>query len=305
MLSKFKSLSKVLFRNKICSYRKINKTLKLYNSDATTIQDSTKEKEYDDKSNMYLQISACLSKTDVYDNDIEKKEKILNTLKKYSFDPNLEEISKLVDLESDKKIEVDNDLIEKFVIEELSEEEFADDTGVRFIRPPHTKKELKNVLDEADKIYEDNKHILLSNDEEVNSKIKTKQIEKIPNYLTLRALSYPHTDSQILLMGVQRNSDLHSLYISQILNQYSPDLISVHLPPDLPIFMAAEANYQKDWRSFIKKSQDYSFLVNPLPQSVHEVFMSPLKMERLFDYNFAFSDDIKLSPKIIFSKQSK
>lgn len=275
--------------------------------------------------NIYLQIISCLTKLGELDYVDEKNKftKFKELLSDQNIKINDEEIMTLIKLSNSKKyvnkeisteeLEKDGnfsemmDYIEKIVNEELSEEEFVDKNKmkIRFKRPPHTLNELKSVLEEAEGIYEKNKNILLENDKETLDEVNQKFLSKIPNYLILRNLTYPATNSEIIVVGVQKNSNLHSLFLSNLLENVTPDMIAVHIPPDIPLFIKAEGNFKNDWRSFVAANENFHFLLNPLPNSVNDVLISVKKMEKIFDENFAYSKEISISPKIIFSQQSK
>jgi hypothetical protein len=274
--------------------------------------------------NLYLQIISCLKKLGVLDdlteeNKFEKFKEILNDQKVKIND---EEIMKLInlsntkkyvnkeinenDLEKDEQFSEIMDYVQKIINEELSEEEFTEGNKmkIRFKRPPHTLNELKSVLEQAEEIYQKKRKILMNDDEQVKKETSEKFLMKIPNYLLLRSLTYPTTNSEIIVVGVKRNSNLHSLFLSNFLESFKPDMISVHLPPDIPLFIKAEGNFKNDWRSFVAANENFHFLINPLPNSVNDILITPRKMELMFDENFALSKEISVSPKMIFSYQS-
>lgn len=274
--------------------------------------------------NLYLKIISCLNKLGELNESNEniKFDKFKEILNDQRVKINDEDIMKLINLSNTKKylnneITEDNlekdeqfsqimDYVKKIINEELSEEEFAQENkmNIRFKRPPHTLNELKSVLEQAEDIYQKNRKNLMENDVQVKEEAKEKFIAKIPNYLVLRSLTYPQTNTEIIVIGVKRNSNLHSLFLSNFLESIKPDMISVHLPPDIPLFIKAEGNFKNDWQSFVSVKENFHFLINPLPNSVNDLLISPNKMEKMFDENFALSKEISISPKMIFSYQS-
>lgn len=274
--------------------------------------------------NIYLQIASCLNKLGELDsvNEENKMNKLKEILSDKKIKINDEEIMQIINLSNSKKYlnkEIDDnelekdekysemmDYVQKIINEELSEEEFTENNkmNIRFKRPPHTLNELKSVFEEADEIYAKNRSLLMENDTKSMNEMKDNFSLKIPNYLVLRSLSFPATNSEITVVGVQRNSNLHALYLSNLLESIKPDLISVHLSPDNPLFIKAEGNFRNDWRSFVAAKENFHFLVNPLPSCVNDIVISSKKLEQIFDENFACSKEISVSPKIIFSNQS-
>lgn len=309
MLKNFKNaiLRNKTFQNTV-TYLKYNlfSTKRVYNKKLKLKKDSPPE-ELDNNpnildNNLYIQILSCLNKIN-QENDIEIKEKLQNILSNYKVNINDENIMNLIKNNSKDPSEI-KDILSKLIEEEVSEEEYASNSKVRFIRPPHTSKEMKNLLEEAEKIYEENKKILLFKDEDSKKEIKEKFLSNIPKYFTIRNLNYPETNSEILLIGVQRNSNLHSLFLNNILNNYSPELIALNLSPDHPMFINAESDYKKDWKTFVKTNEMFTFVVNPLPKSLLDIIITQKKLELIYKKTFANCDDIRVSPKIIFSSQS-
>jgi hypothetical protein len=295
----------------------------------------TEEELFSFSNNIYLQIYSCLDKLNAFDENNQEnqvvKEKINDLLNKNKFDVRIndQQIMRMITFKNNLKNEKnehieksnsENDVIdstldqneemmsyiEKIVHEEMSEEEYAEEneSNIRFIRPPHNKEELKKVFDDAEKIYEEKRNILFYNDKEIKNDYKEKFIEKVPNYFVMRALSYPQTGSEIFLLGVQRNSNIHSLYLANLLENYQPDMIAVHMQPDIPLFIDTEEDFNKDWVRGIKSQQEFRYMVNPLPKSVNEVILSASKIEKMIDYTFAYSENISISPKIVFAPQS-
>lgn len=328
--------SNTIFNNIKFPFTKIKrgtKSLKFTKSeDSLNIEQDDMNKHNEDlfsfSNNIYLQIYSCLDKLNAFDDNNQEnqgvKQKINDLLNKNKIDVKIndDQILKMITYknklksENNEQINVQNDsnkdnknemmsYIEKIVQEEMSEEEYAEEneTNIRFIRPPHNKDELKKVFQEAEKIYEEKRNILFYNDKDIKNSYKEKFIEKVPNYFVMRALSYPQTDTEIFLVGVQRNSNIHSLYLANLLENYKPDMIAVHMHPDLPLFIDTEEDFNKDWVRGITIKQESSYMVNPLPKSVNEVILSTNKIEKMIDYNFAYSDSISISPKIVFAPQ--
>jgi len=148
------------------------------------------------ESNFYLQILSCLSKST---DDTIIKNNLKTILKKNNITVNDEKLLDMISLsrgnlkENVEDNEELNDMIEGIIQEELSEEEFAKDKEVIFKRPPHSLNELKEVLEQSEKLYEANKQYLILNDDEITSKLKDDFFKKIPNNFILIILSNPDT----------------------------------------------------------------------------------------------------------------
>jgi hypothetical protein len=242
--------------------------------------------------NFYLQILSSLSKKEEY---TEIKEK----LQQYSH------LGKIDDSKISNLINSDNkEILERMIEDELSEEEHGDDKEIRFVRPPHSAEEMKRVLDEAENIYESNKHELLGKDEDYKNEKKNNFFKNIPKYFSIKNLYYPPTDSEIIVLGVQRNSSKHGHFLSSLIERIEPDMIATQLSTDIPFFINSSKDYQSDWKEFIKKNSDYKFLVDPLPQGINDMLISIKKIERLYNINLTTSEDFKIGPKVIISKQS-
>jgi hypothetical protein len=284
---------------------KINKKLNLKITEKITEKSTEKNNE----ENIYLKIYACLNKLKTIDVNDSQRELVNSYLEKNNI--NLEEYSHddILKFISNNKKNEDQAIsfLEKLVKEELSEEEFAEKNQkeIRFVRPPHNIIELQKVFNDVEKIYEDNKKYLFFNDSKIIDEERKKFTEKIPKYFQMRSLSYPETESEIFLMGVQRNSNIHSLYIADLLRNYKPDMIAVLMQPDLPLFLKCDGDYQEYWKGYVTGRFDSQFLVNPLPNSINEILLSPRKIEQLIDETFVHSNHISISPKIVFSSQSK
>lgn len=204
---------------------------------------------------MYLQVLSCLSKTEIDEND--RKEislKLKEIIKDEKIEINDEKIMNIINNESlvKKDPEEISEDVKKIIDAELSEEEYVQKNNFRFMRPPHTPQELKKVLNESERIYEENKKFLLVNDKQVLKNYTETFMKKIPRFFTLRKLVYPETKTEILLCGVRRNSNIHSAFLSKILEKLSPDAIMLHMPPDLPLFIETEEDYQTSISYLIK-----------------------------------------------------
>jgi hypothetical protein len=242
--------------------------------------------------NIYIQIASTLNKVD------DQNDKYKNILNNYGIEStNNDNLLNLINTQNAEEIK-------KLVEDELSEEEHGDEKEIRFRRPPHSKQELIDVFEQAEKIYEENKHILLENDIDIKTQNKNSFLEKIPKYFNIRRLVNPDTGSEIFILGVQRSSNLHAYFLNELLNKIEPDMIAVQLPPDHPMFINTYSTYQKEWDEFVTKNTDCKFLVNPLPKGLHDIILSKSKLEKLYCINFATTEDIQLGSKIIYSGQS-
>ena len=237
--------------------------------------DDLKNKKINLSSNFYLQIMSCLSKST---DDIEIKKKLIDILSKNKIEINDESLSKMLNLSKNENNEPNEQLqtmIDGIINEELSEEEFARENGKQIIfkRPPHSLEELKDVFHQSEKIYEENKPYLLQNDEQITAQITDDFFKKIPINFILRSLSYPVTNTDIVLCGVRKISNIHSLFLSDILYRVDPDQIVIQQSPDDPIFIDSNlGSYDKgktifyltnlyyiDWESFLKKARNSNF----------------------------------------------
>ena len=209
--------------------------------------DKILEKQINMEDNLYLQVLSCLSKIEKDDKDkTEIAFKIKDLLKDEKIEINDRKIMKIVDIENIKSKDKHqlSDEIKKIIDVELSEEEFVEKKNYRFIRPPHSPEELKKVLKESEKIYDENKPFLFFNDRKVNQNYEETFMKKIPRFFSMRKLVYPETNTEILLCGVRRNSNIHSVFLSKVLEKLSPDAIMLHMPPDIPLFIETNENYK-------------------------------------------------------------
>jgi hypothetical protein len=195
------------------------------------------------ENNVYLQVLSSLSKIN---NDEINKEESAKKLKEFLKDEKVEindkKILKIIDIESMKgKDDLFIDQVKKIIDAEMSEEEFVEKTQHRFVRPPHTPEELKKVLEQSEKIYEESKQFLFINDRHINQDYEETFKKKIPKFFTMRKMVYPPTKSEILVCGVRRNSNIHSVFLSKVLEKLNPDAIMVQMPPDDPIFIETGA----------------------------------------------------------------
>ena len=206
------------------------------------------EKKINKENNLYLQVLSCLSKIDQDENDKTKlSTKIKELLKNEKIVINDKKLMKIVEIQKNNINDKErlSDEIKKIIDAEMSEEEFVEKKNFRFLRPPHTPDELKKVFVEAEKIYEENKPFLFVNDVKVKENNTETFMKKIPKFFTVRKLVYPETNTEILLCGVRRSSNIHSVFLSKILEKLNPDAIMLHMPPDLPLFIETEDNYKK------------------------------------------------------------
>lgn len=209
--------------------------------------DKILEKQINMEDNLYLQVLSCLSKIEKDDKDkTEIAFKIKDLLKDEKIEIKDRKIMKIVDIENIKSKDKHqlSDEIKKIIDVELSEEEFVEKKNYRFIRPPHSPEELKKVLKESEKIYDENKPFLFFNDRKVNQNYEETFMKKIPRFFSMRKLVYPETNTEILLCGVRRNSNIHSVFLSKVLEKLSPDAIMLHMPPDIPLFIETNENYK-------------------------------------------------------------
>lgn len=208
--------------------------------------DNIIDKQVNKPNNLYLQVLSCLSKIEKNENEkIEIVNKIKEILKDDNIEINDKKIMKIIALQNLKSKDNNqlSDEIKKIIDAELSEEEFVEKHNFRFVRPPHSPEELKKVLVESEKIYEENKPFFFTNDRKVNENYAETFMKKIPRFFTMRKLVYPETKTEILLCGVRRNSNIHSVFLSKVIEKLSPDAIMLHMPPDIPLFIETETNY--------------------------------------------------------------
>lgn len=211
------------------------------------------EKDIKKENNLYLQVLSCLSKTEIDENEkTELNTKLKDIIKDEQIKINDKKIMNIVKNEplKNNNDELSNN-IKKIIEAELSEEDHVEKYNFRFVRPPHSSEELKKVLNESEKIYDENKKFLLVNDKQVIKNYSENFIKKIPRFFTLRKLVYPETKTEILVCGVRRNSNIHSAFLAKILEKLSPDAIMLHMPPDIPLFIETENDYKSGKLSII------------------------------------------------------
>jgi hypothetical protein len=242
--------------------------------------------------NLYLQITSSLSKLEKGN---DKYQQILDTYKTHEIND-----KPILDM-----VNCNEDQLTKIINDEISEEEHGDEKEIRFKRPPHSKKELADVFEQAEGIYEEHRHILLANDKEIQSERTNAFLERIPKYFNIRRLINPVTHSEIFLVGVQRDSSLHSHFLANLLAKISPEAIAVQLPPDHPMFINTYSSITKEWQEFIKKNTDCNFLVNPLPKDLVDIIFTKTKLEKLYCINFSNNEDVILAHDMVFTRQSK
>ena len=216
---------------------------------------------------------------------------------------------------------------------------------IRFIRPPHTKKEIDETLNEVDNIYKKSKSFLFNTNliyqtEKKNSNL----INSIPygmtfNKLSLLNLKTNNLKCQINLVGVKEESDFHADYLYKLLEISKPDSILITTPPDNSLFIntlsvanqvkkdrskinnfyqesIANNNYLHCWKYFINNpSHKTSFYVNPKPSNLDEITFSPEGLKQFMTNNifqlnntsnFQKSNSLfKISSNIIYSRSSK
>ena len=51
-------------------------------------------------------------------------------------------------------------------------------------------------------------------------------LEHIPKNIVIKNLAYPKTNSNVILVGVEKRNPLHCSYVSDMLTSLKPDLIS-------------------------------------------------------------------------------
>lgn len=193
--------------------------------------------------NLYLQILSCLSKIDKDNSSkTEIQQKLKESLKDQKIEINDKKLMKIItiddeELGSNKKDKNFIEEVKKIIDAEMSEEEHAEKTNYRFVRPPHSPEEMKKTLEQAEKIYEENKPFLFINDKDINIKYEDIFRKKIPKFFTMRKLRYPPTNTDILLCGVRRNSNIHAVFLNKVLEKIDPDAIMLQMPPDIPLFI--------------------------------------------------------------------
>lgn len=254
--------------------------------------------------NLYIKILSSLSKQESIDkDDFLKRLGLLKDKLKLS-EINDQEILDLMRKEEEKPTTESINQINNLIEEEVSEEEFAAESGVRFRRPPHTFEELKQTLEEADKLFEKNKVSFLGQEEKDLEELGKSFMKNIPKHMKVSILNYPANNADIVLLGVSRFSNMHALWTSDFLNKFEPDGIAIEFPPDDPIFIEGNDSHNQEWKNFITKNIDYKFKVNPLPQNVNDLVLTPSNIESLIHNNFDKSEKIKITPKLIFSDHS-
>jgi hypothetical protein len=264
-------------------------------------EENKKEIFNQEKYNIYLKVLSTLTKVENIDQD-----EFMNKLIKITKNTNIkniedEDILSLITSYQENMNENNKKFITKIIEEEVSEEEFAENEGIRFRRPPHTIEELKKTLEEADKIFDDKKSLFLGQTQEDLHNMEKDFIKNIPKHIKLNVLNYPSNNCDIVLIGVNRFSNVHSLYLSNLIEKYEPECIGIEFHPDDPIFIQGENSHFEEWKNFLEKNIDYKFKVNPLPKNINDAILSPKKIESLIENNIDKNQRMKLTPKLIFT----
>jgi hypothetical protein len=254
-----------------------------------------------EKYNIYLKVLSTLSKLENIDQE-EFKDKLLKIKGKTNIkDIEDEDILSLISSYQENLTDKNQKTLTKIIEEEVSEEEFAENEGIRFRRPPHTLEELKKTLEEADKIFDENKTLFLGKSQEDLENMEKDFLKNIPKHIKFNVLNYPSNNCDIVLLGVNRFSNVHSLYVSNFIEKYEPECIGIEFHPDDPIFIQGDKSHLEEWKNFLEKNIDYKFKVNPLPKNVNDAILSPKKIESLIENNIDKNQKMKLTPKLIFT----
>jgi len=299
--------------NKNSSSRLINTEKNSFNSNTNKINktdNSNKNLEpaSDNPTNLYLQFLSSVSKLDT-EEQAEFSSRLAQLTQNSHSSPAAIDDSSILNLILSNEIPAKatksaSSEINTMIEEEVSEEEFAAENGIRFRRPPQTLEELKKALAEADEIFEKNKVSFLGQSAKDLDVIESNFMKNLPKHLKVSVLNYPENNSDIVLLGINRYSNLHALWLGDFLGKYEPDGIGVEFPPDDPIFIEGKGNHKDEWANFISKNIDYKFKVDPLPRNVMDVLLTPQKVETLIQNNVDKCLKMKLTPRLIFSDQS-
>ena len=112
------------------------------------------------------------------------------------------------------------------------------------------------------------------------------QENNLPDDFFITNLEYPGTGSNIILLGVERQSYVHAHLLSDLLIKLNPQLIFTQISPDEPYFIRKPQDFNPEdhenyavltfrtmqfqgynmyWRYFMKQKFDPDFYVNPGP----------------------------------------
>lgn len=120
------------------------------------------------------------------------------------------------------------------------------------------------------------------------SHIRRSVVTSLPSGIQLRKLEL--NDSMILLIGLNRRSGLHQLYLNDFLTAFKPKCVLTQLQPDYPYFIKSDSNFMSEWKSFIETSKG-SFHTNPWPEFLSDIILDQSKLMELSNSLFYNSSD--------------
>jgi hypothetical protein len=110
------------------------------------------------------------------------------------------------------------------------------------------------------------------------SAIRRAIVNSLPPGIQLRKLEMQ--ESLILLIGLDRRSGLHQIYLNDFLASFKPKCVLTQVQPDNPYFIKSDSDFMTEWTSFLKSSKA-SFHVNPWPEYLSDVIMDQTKLMEL------------------------
>lgn len=135
-------------------------------------------------------------------------------------------------LDSEKVTSEDLNEVLKEAEVELSDIEYEDKmkSAYHFVSPPKTHAENLEILSQADARYEHSKHWLdgKRSKEYYEYNIEKKKIDaslnsNIPDNFFITNLEYPQTKSNVIVLGVERQSYMHAYMVSDLLTKINPN----------------------------------------------------------------------------------
>lgn len=128
---------------------------------------------------------------------------------------------------------------------------------------------------------------------------------KLPNNLKIKQLTNPIKNSKLLLIGVEDNNLKHTEFLYDLINKYTPSLVTTELYPDHPVFIKTKLSFEIAWLKFVNDNyKKYKFYVKPYPNCISDIIMNKEKIDVFF--KLTISNDLKnfeIFDKIIFSNK--
>ena len=126
----------------------------------------------------------------------------------------------------------------------------------------------------------------------------------MPKGINFVRLTYPPTNSEIIVCGLKRRAMLHSSFVNDLLLEMKPECTFLQLAPDHPLFIRPEdKDYRSEWHQFIRRSKYSDFYVNPKPKYTSDVVMSKERVKSFVNNCIKPAEnEFELGSKVIYSQ---